>query len=46
MNKWGRWSDSTMENSKNVSSTTRDVEYQTEIGGGIKNKITIGISDY
>ena len=50
MNKWGRWSDSTinvaMENSKNVSSTTRDIEYQTEIGGGIKNKITIGISDY
>ena len=52
MNNWGRWSDSAvkfnvaMENSKNVSSTTRDVEYQTEIGGGIKNKITIGISDY
>jgi hypothetical protein len=50
MNIRGRWSDGAvnvaMENSKNVSDTTRDVEHQTEIGGSIKNKIMIGISDY
>ena len=34
-----------MENSKNVSNTTRDVDYQTEIGCGIKNKIMVGITD-
>ena len=49
MNIWRRWSDSTvsvaMENSKNVSNTTRDVDYQTEISVGIKNKIMVGISD-
>ena len=49
---WWRWSDSTsiannnMENSKNVSYITRNVEHQTEIGFGIKNTIMIGISDY
>ena len=36
-----------MENSKNVSDTIRDVDYnyQTEISVGIKNKIMIGITD-
>ena len=50
---WRRWSDSTstvnvvidMEDSKNVGNATRDVNYQTEIAGGIKNEIMMGISD-
>ena len=34
-----------MENGKYVSDTAEDVDYQTEIGGGIKNKIVVGITD-
>ena len=34
-----------IENSKNVSNTTRDVDYQTEIGFSSKNKIMVGITD-
>ena len=29
-----------------MSAVPLDIEYQTEIGSGIENKITIGISDY
>ena len=35
-----------MDNSKYFSDTTKDVDYQIEIGGSIKNKIIIGITDY
>ena len=35
-----------MHNSKNVSDTTKDVDYQIEIGGSIRDKIIIGITDY
>ena len=49
VNNWGRWSDNTInvavESGKNVTDITRDVEYQTEIGGGIKNKIVVGITN-
>ena len=49
VNNWRRWSDNTinvaMENGKNVTDITRDVDYQTEIGGGIKNKTVAGITD-
>ena len=36
----------TMEDSKNVNDTTRDVDCQTEIGCNVKNNIIVSITDY
>ena len=36
----------TMEDSKNVNDTTRDVDCQTEIGYNVKNNIIVSIKDY